>query len=138
MRILKRYSANYQVIELEQEVDVEDGVELTGVLLEMEEIAKEELKRMIDVSNEVSTVKPATQVSSLPQSSKPSFTQSNYGRANTDTRPASIKQLDIIKKNFDKAKAFASELGIPLNSDLDLQNLTLQDAKVLVGKIFAK
>jgi hypothetical protein len=111
--IRKQYSANYQVIELTQEYDENGDVLL--ISSQMDDIAIKELEKMVELT--ASITKQATPT---PQASTGAL--------------ASEKQLALIKKNLNKCKMIAEELGISLNS----KTLTVNEAKQIIDKLFAK
>lgn len=109
--IRKQYSANYQVIELTQEYDENGDVLL--ISSQMDDIAIKELEKMVELTSSITKQStPTTSTGAL----------------------ASEKQLALIKKNFNKCKMIAEELGITLNS----KTLTVNEAKQIIDKLFAK
>lgn len=134
MRILKRYSANYQVIELELEVDHKEEFAVSVALQEMEDIAKEELAKMVNVAEEISAPAQSKQV--FPSSNKPAWNSSPQPNTGFVQANGSPKQLAIIKKNFPKLVGIAQGLNIQLATDSDIANLTQAEISSLIGKLF--
>jgi hypothetical protein len=138
MRLLKRYSAQYQTLELEQ--DVKDLQEASEVANNMDVFAKEELKKMITVKKEFET--PDTQTVKVEPSN---YNKNNYNKKtyNTNYNESSYssdgptdKQKDLLVKNFDKIKSIAGQLGLEMNTPDDVNKVNKKDAIVIIGKLF--
>jgi len=119
MKIRKQWSSNYQVVELEDEVEDLEVAKTVGRL--MEEVAKEQLKLMVD------TVKALTDETNTSKSvSVPSKTETLL----------SPKQATTIKNQFKRAVGIADKLGITLNSADDVDKLTSKQASDIIGEFF--
>lgn len=113
--IRKQYSSNYQVFEIIQEVDSLDKETIETVCAKMDEIASTEIKNMLEVVGVQDQQKTSTASQKTDNSAK-----------------ASEKQLAVIKKNLQKCKLIASDLGIALDSN----TLSMKDAKQIIDKLF--
>ena len=119
MKIRKQWSSNYQVVELEDEVEDLEVAKTVGRL--MEDVAKEQLKLMVD------TVKALTDETNTNKSvSVPSKTETLL----------SPKQATTIKNQFKRAVGIADKLGITLTSADDVDKLTSKQASDIIGEFF--
>lgn len=119
MKLRKQYSAKYQVLELEEEINEEKGV--FTVSEEMDTIAKIELAKMVALVEEIAPSEQKGMVSS-------------FNKPATNEEPVSEAQLKVIKnpKNEAKAKMIAEREGF------NLMNLTRKQASKIVSELFDK
>lgn len=119
MKIRKQWSSNYQVVELEDEVEDLEVAKTVGRL--MEEVAKEQLKLMVD------TVKALTDETNTSKSvSVPSKAEGTL----------SPKQATTIKNQLKRAVPIAFKLGITLTCADDVDKLTSKQASDIIGEFF--
>lgn len=117
MKIRKQWSSNYQVVELEEEVEDLEVAKTVGTL--MEEVAKDQLLKMIETANSVTPV-----------------VQKGVNVPAKSENALSPKQATTIKNQFKRAVPIASKLGITLNSVNDVDNLTSKQASDIIGEFF--
>jgi hypothetical protein len=133
MRYLKRYSAQYQTLEVEMEV--KDTDEARVISPKMDEFAKEELNKMIKIKEDLEPKMVGNPV----KVDKPNYSKNTYGSNNTSKSYGSgpsTKQLKILVDNLDKTKSYGTELGLNVNNQEDCKNLTKKDAGKVIDRIF--
>jgi allophanate hydrolase subunit 1 len=118
MKIRKQWSCNYQVVELEEEVADLEMANTIGTL--MEDIAKQQLVKMVETVNGISgeTLKGKTAVVS---------------NVENGLTPAQSKN---IKNNIKRAIPIAKTLGIELYNENGVDNLSKKDASLIIGELF--
>lgn len=118
MKIRKQWSCNYQVVELEEEVADLEMANTIGTL--MEDIAKQQLVKMVDTVNSISgeTLKGKTAV---------------VANAENGLTPAQSKN---IKNNIKRAIPIAKTLGIELYNENGVDNLSKKDASAIISELF--
>jgi hypothetical protein len=118
MKIRKQWSCNYQVVELEEEVTDLEMANTIGNL--MEDIAKQQLVKMVETVNGISgeTLKGKTAV---------------VPNADTSITPAQSKN---IKNNIKRAIPIAKSLGIELYNENGVDILSRKDASAIISELF--
>jgi allophanate hydrolase subunit 1 len=118
MKIRKQWSCNYQVVELEEEVTDLEMANTIGNL--MEDIAKQQLVKMVETVNSISgeTLKGKTAV---------------VTNAESGLTPAQSKN---IKNNIKRAIPIAKTLGIELYNENGVDNLSKKDASAIISELF--
>lgn len=118
MKIRKQWSCNYQVVELEEEVADLEIANTIGTL--MEDIAKQQLVKMVETVNSISgeTLKGKTAV---------------VPNAESGLTPAQSKN---IKNNIKRAIPIAKTLGIELYNENGVDNLSKKDASAIISELF--
>lgn len=115
--IRKQYSSNYQVLELTEEYETNEERDLIGT--QMDEFAKEELERMVNLVSNIA---------------KPDTIAKPTTNAEAGSKKASDTQLNHIKKNLAKCKLIAEDLGITLDS----KTLTMTEAKQILERLWKR
>ena len=134
MRYLKRYSAQYQTLEVE--VDVSDVDEAKTISDKMDVFAKEELEKMIKVKEGLESPNVAQVKVERPTYNNTSDYKKQYNNNKGYSNGPSEKQLKILVDNFEKTKSFGESLGLNLNSPDDCKHLNKKDAGKIIEKIF--
>lgn len=123
MKIRKQFSYKYQVVELEEDCEDLEVSKTIGNL--MNEVGKQQLADMVRVIDELDgefgEVKTAKSV--------PVKKQSNGAMI-------SEKQALTISNQLQRAIKIAKNLGIKLDRDEDIDNLTAKEASAIIGEFF--
>lgn len=120
MVIRKQYSSAYQVLELTEEV--ENLAQADEVSYAMNEFAKVHLKEMVDLVNSLNA-------------------DNNTGggvavvQPKATGKPISDRQVATIKKQFARCRGIAEGLGVTLNSENDINNLSSADASKIIQSL---
>lgn len=122
MKIRKQFSYKYQVVELEEDCEDLEVAKTIGNL--MNEVGKQQLADMAKVIDELDgefgEVKTAKSVPVQKQSGS----------------MISPKQATTIKNQLQRAIKIARNLGIELNKEEDVDNLTAKEASAIIGEFF--
>lgn len=118
MQIRKQYSLAYQVLELTDEVENLEQADLVST--QFDSFAKVHLKEMVDL---VTALQPSQNATAVVVS-RPT------------AKPISEKQAGTIKKQFARCKGIAEGLGITLNSESDVDNLSSADGSKIIQAMF--
>lgn len=122
MKIRKQFSYKYQVVELEEEVEDLEIAKTVGNL--MNDVAKQQLSDMAKVIEELDSefgeVKTAKSVPVQKQSGS----------------MISSKQATTINNQLQRAIKIARNLGIKLDKEEDIDNLTAKEASAIIGEFF--
>ena len=118
MQIRKQYSLAYQVLELTDEVENLEQADI--VSSNFDEFAKVHLKQMVDL---VTSLQPNSSGVAV-------VTQKPAGK------PISDRQIGAIKKQFARCKSIADGLGITLNSESDVDNLTSAEGSKIIQAMY--
>ena len=120
MVIRKQYSSAYQVLELTEEVENLEQADVVSTA--MDDFARVHLKEMVELANSLNA-------------------DNNTGVAVVPTKPTgkpiSDKQASTIKKQFARCRGIAENLGITLNSESDVDNLSSADGSKIIQAMFA-
>ena len=120
MVIRKQYSSAYQVLELTEEVENLEQADVISTT--MDDFARVHLKEMVELVNSLNA-------------------DNNTGVAVVPTKPTgkpiSDKQANTIKKQFARCRGIAENLGITLNSESDVDNLSSSDGSKIIQAMFA-
>lgn len=123
MKIRKQFSYKYQVVELEQDCEDLELANTVGNL--MNDVAKKQLADMARVIEELDSefgeIKTAKSV--------PVKKQSNGAMI-------SEKQATTINNQLQRAIKIARSLGIKLDKEEDIDNLTAKEASAIIGEFF--
>lgn len=125
MVIRKQYSSAYQVLELTEEVENLEQAEI--VSCNMNEFAKIHLKEMVDL---VSSFNGDNNNGTTAVPNKVVVTNKASGK------PISDRQASTIKKQFARCRGIAEGLGITLNSESDVDNLSSSDGSKIIQAMF--
>ena len=122
MKIRKQFSYKYQVVELEEDCEDLEVAKTIGNL--MNEVGKQQLADMAKVIDELDgefgEVKTAKSVPVQKQSGS----------------MISPKQATTINNQLQRAIKIARNLGIELNKEEDIDNLTAKEASAIIGEFF--
>lgn len=121
MVIRKQYSSAYQVLELTEEV--ENLAKADEISYAMNDFARVHLKEMVDLVNSLNAENNVGGVAVV----QPKATG----------KPISDKQAGTIKKQFARCRGIAENLGITLNSESDVDNLSSADGSKIIQAMFA-
>lgn len=117
MKLRKQWSCNYQVIELEEEVTDLEMANTVGIL--MEDIAKQQLVKMVETVGGISGETLKGKTASVP--------------TDAGLTPAQAKN---IKNNIKRAIPIARELGIELYNENGVDSLSKKDASAIISELF--
>lgn len=122
MKIRKQFSYKYQVVELEQDCEDLEVANTLGNL--MNDVAKKQLADMVRVIDELDSefgeVKTTKSVPVQKQSGS----------------MISPKQSTTINNQLQRAIKIARNLGIKLDKEEDIDNLTAKEASAIIGEFF--
>lgn len=121
MVIRKQYSSAYQVLELTEEV--ENLAQADEISYAMNDFARVHLKEMVELVNSLNAENNVGGVAVVQP--KPTG------------KPISDKQASTIKKQFARCRGIAENLGITLNSESDVDNLSSADGSKIIQAMFA-
>lgn len=123
MKIRKQFSYKYQVVELEEDCEDLEVAKTIGNL--MNEVGKQQLADMVRVIEELDREFGAeTTAKSVPVKK-----QSNGAMI-------SEKQAATINNQLQRAIKIARNLGIRLDKEEDIDNLTAKEASAIIGEFF--
>lgn len=122
MKIRKQFSYKYQVVELEEDCEDLEVAKTIGNL--MNEAGKQQLADMVRVIDELDSefgeVKTTKSVPVQKQSGS----------------MISAKQATTINNQLQRAIKIARSLGIRLDKEEDIDNLTAKEASAIIGEFF--
>ena len=122
MKIRKQFSYKYQVVELEEDCEDLEVAKTIGNL--MDEVGKQQLADMAKVIDELDgEFGEAKTAKSVP-------VQKQSGSM------ISPKQATTIKNQLQRAIKIARSLGIRLDKEEDVDNLTAKEASAIIGEFF--
>lgn len=123
MKIRKQFSYKYQVVELEQDCEDLEVANTLGNL--MNDVAKKQLADMVKVIDELDS-----------EFGEVKTTKSVPVKKQSNGAMISEKQATTINNQLQRAIKIARNLGIRLDKEEDIDNLTAKEASAIIGEFF--